>query len=98
MLRRGFALPWQPAAPLGVKQSLFTWISSVSQRYLEPLSILRPMAQVILCYMSVMLKECEHYWYIKGAAERIVSEVYHNIRGEEWQWWITWPLQRVLNQ
>jgi hypothetical protein len=98
MLRRAFALPWQPGEHLGVKLSVFTWVGSVPQRYLELLSVLRPVALVIICYMSVMLKECEHYWYIKGAARRIVSEVYNNILGEEWQSWIAWPLQRVLSQ
>lgn len=98
MLRRAFALPWQPGDHLGVKISVFTWVGSVPRRYLELLSILRPVALVILCYMSVMLKDCERYWYIQGAAGRIVSEVYQNILGEDWRAWIAWPMQRILNQ
>jgi hypothetical protein len=97
LLRRSFALPWQPGAPLGVKFSVFIWVESVPQEYLELLSVLRPIALVMLCSMCVLLQQCGHFWYIKGAAERIIKEVY-SVLGEEWKPWIAWPLQRILNQ
>jgi hypothetical protein len=77
--------------------SVFTFVESVPQRYPELLSVLRPVALVILCYMCVLLQECGDCWYINGAAERIVSEVDNKILGEEWWSWIAWPLQRVPN-
>jgi hypothetical protein len=97
-LRKSFALPWQPGETLSAKLSVFTFVESVSQRYLELLSVLRPVALVILCYMCALLQECGHCWYIKGAAERIVSKVDNKILGKEWRSWVAWPLQRILNR
>ena len=98
ILRKSFALPWQPGETLSVKLSVFTFAGSAPQRYLELLSVLRPVALVILCYMCVLLQECGRCWYTKGAAERIVSEVDNKILGEEWRSWIVWLLQRVLDR
>ncbi|CZR64154.1 uncharacterized protein PAC_14051 [Phialocephala subalpina] len=96
-LRRSFALPWQAGDPLSAKFSCFAWVEFIPQRYLELLSVLRPVALVILSYFCVLLHQCGHFWHIKGAAERIIGEMY-NILEDDWHDWITWPLQRVLNQ
>ncbi|KUJ07404.1 uncharacterized protein LY89DRAFT_365946 [Mollisia scopiformis] len=98
LLRRSFALPWQPGNTLGPKYSCFIWVDLVPQRYLELLSILRPVALVLLSYQCVLLHQCDHNWYIKGAAKRIIGEVYNNIFGGNWRPWIAWPMQRILNQ
>lgn len=54
ILRKSFALPWQQGETLSAKLSVFTFVGSVPQRYLKLLSVLRPMALVILCYMCVL--------------------------------------------
>jgi hypothetical protein len=40
---------------------------------------------------------CSNYWYIKGAAERILKEIV-NILAQEWRSWVDWPIYEVLNR
>jgi hypothetical protein len=58
IFRKSFALPWQQGEALSAKLSVSTFVGSVPRRYLELLSVLRPVALVILCYMCMLLQEC----------------------------------------
>jgi hypothetical protein len=100
LLRRAFAIPYQRGDALGVKFAMFLWVEGVSQKYIELMSELRPLALVILVYMCVMLKDCDHYWYITGSSQRITRELCSsNVPGDEWlPPWIDWPRQRVLGE
>jgi hypothetical protein len=55
ILRTGFALRWQQGEALSAKLFVFTLVGSVSRRYLELLSVLKPVALVSSCYMCVLL-------------------------------------------
>ncbi len=66
LLRKAFAIPHQRENALGDKFAMFLWVEGVSQKYIQLMSELRPLALVILAYMCVMLKDCDHYWYITG--------------------------------
>ena len=97
LLRQAFAIPYQPVEILGVKFAVFIWVEVVPAEFLELLSSLKPVALVILAHLCVLLKKCEKFWYMKGAAERIIFEV-NNILKEGWRHWIAWPLQMVQNE
>lgn len=92
LLRQAFAIPYQPGETLDVKFAVFLWVEIVPTEYLEFLSSLKPLALVILAHLCVLLKKCDSFWYVKGAAERIVYEV-NNILEESWRPWIAWTLR-----
>jgi hypothetical protein len=97
LLRQAFAIPHQPGELLGAKFAVFIWVEVVPSEFLKLLSSLKPVALVILAHLCVLLKKCENFWYIKGAAERIIFEV-NNIIDESWRPWIAWALQVVQTE
>lgn len=97
LLRQAFAIPYQPGEILGVKFAVFNWVEMVSSEFLELLSSLKPVALVILAHLCILLKKCENFWYVKGAADRIIFEV-NNILEGNWRLWIAWPLQMVQGE
>lgn len=95
LLRESAAIPLQPYQTLGIKLSMFRWVELVPQLYLELLGELKPQALILLAYFCILLKRgSKLYWYMEGAAERLISSL-QNILDEEWKPWIAWPLQIV---
>jgi hypothetical protein len=95
LLRDAYAMPLLPHQTLGVKLSMFIWVERIPQRYLELLSDLKPQALVLLAHFCTLLKEgATRYWYMEGAAERLLSAL-HDVLDEEWRPWIAWPLEKV---
>lgn len=95
LLRETCAIPLLPCLTLGVKLAMFRWVEQVPQMYLELLSQFRPRALILLAYFCVLLKTgAKHYWYMEGAAERIISAL-QDMLSEEWIPWIAWPIQEI---
>ena len=94
LLRESFALLFLPCQTLSVKLSIYIWVDRIPERYLELLSEHRPGALVLLAYLCVLLKKGSYYWYMDGAAERIVSTI-NDILEDNWKSWIAWPLERI---
>ena len=66
----------------------------IPKRYVEMVEEKRPRALVILAHFMVNAKYIQHYWFLKGAAERDVYGV-RSILPEEWQWAMEWPVRRL---
>lgn len=95
LLRESAAIPLQPSQTFGIKLSLFRWVELIPQVYLELLGELRPHALILLAHFCILLgRSGAHYWYMAGAAERLISAIQDNL-DEEWWSWIAWPLQMV---
>lgn len=95
LLRESSAIPLMPCRTLGVKLSMFRWVELVPQIYLELLGNLKPQALILLAHFCVLLKQgAKSYWYMEGAAERLISAL-HDVLHEEWRPWIAWPLRMV---
>lgn len=95
LLRETFAIPFLPHQILGVKLSMFTWAEHIPQRYLELLGDLKPQALILLAHFCVLLEEGgAHYWYMEGAAKRLISAL-RGVLDDEWKPWIAWPLEKV---
>lgn len=92
LLREAFALSYSPWQPLGVKMIISDWLEKIPQEFLDLLGEHRPKALILLAHLACLLKKAEHFWYMKGAGERIVSAVMDTL-GEEWRVWIHWPLE-----
>ena len=67
----------------------------IPKRYVEMVEERRPRALVILAHFMVNAKYLQHYWFLKGAAERDVYGV-KSILPEEWQWAMEWPVRRLM--
>jgi hypothetical protein len=95
LLRQSAAIPFLPCQTLGIKQSMFRWVELVPQLYLQLLGDLKPQALILLAHYCILLRKGgDQYWYMEGAAERLLSSI-RSILGEEWNPWIAWPLQMV---
>ncbi|MCJ1340141.1 hypothetical protein MMC09_005435 [Bachmanniomyces sp. S44760] len=94
LLRESFAMPYLPSQTLGVKLSLFLWVESMPQLFLELLSELRPEALILFAHSCVMMKKMSQYWYIEGVAESILSAIKATL-DDHWRPWIAWPLREI---
>lgn len=95
LLRESAAIPFLPCRTLGIKLAMFRWVELIPQLYLELLGDLKPQALILLAHYCILLhKGGEIYWYMEGAAERLLLSL-KNILSEEWRAWISWPLQLV---
>ena len=92
LLREAFALPFSPWQQIGVKMIISDWLEKVPRGFLDLLGERRPKALILLAHLACLLKRAEHFWYMKGAGERIVSTVTESL-SEEWMDWIQWPLE-----
>ena len=97
LLRRCFAMLFLASKPVSILRTLYIWVESISNTYLEALSELRPEALVVLAHWCIMLKRAETTWYLQGSAENVMS-VIASILNEEWRARIAWPLQVIYNQ
>jgi hypothetical protein len=97
LLRESAAIPFLSCQTLGIKLSMFRWVELIPQLYLELLGDLKPQALILLAHYCILLRKGgDRYWYMEGAAERLLSSL-QNILDEEWKPWIAWPLQMVNN-
>ena len=95
LLRETFAALAQRQPGVGPKVALLVWVEKFPQRYLELLGEQRPAALILLAHYCVMLQRCgARYWYAEGAAERIMSMVYHALE-QKWRHWIAWPFEEI---
>jgi hypothetical protein len=95
LLREAFAIPLLPDQTLGVKLSMFIWAERIPQKYLELLGDLEPQALILLAHFCILLNQgAARYWYMEGAAERLLSAL-RDVLDEEWRPWIAWPLEEV---
>ena len=92
LLREAFALSYSPWQQLGVKTIISDWLEKIPRGFLDLLGERRPKALILLAHLACLLKRAEHFWYMKGAGERIVSTILISV-GEEWLDWIQWPLE-----
>jgi hypothetical protein len=95
LLRESAAIPLLPCQTLGIKLSMFRWVELIPPLYLELLGDLKPQALILLAhYCTLLRKGGERYWYMEGAAERLIASL-QNILDDEWRPWIAWPLYIV---
>ncbi|KAF1835832.1 hypothetical protein BDW02DRAFT_587821 [Decorospora gaudefroyi] len=70
------------------------WIHLVSDRYLELLSERQPGSLIIFAHYAVLMHRAEHYWYLEGVAEHILS-IADGMVPSEWKSWLNWPKEQI---
>lgn len=92
LLREAFALQYSPWQQVGVKTIISDWLEKIPRTFLDLLGDRQPKALILLAHLACLLKRAEHFWYMKGAGERIVNTVIDSL-SQEWINWIQWPCE-----
>ena len=95
MLRWCFAMLNDQSNDINDKRALNIWIEVLPPAYVEGIRDMDAGALIILAHWCVMLKQAEHYWYLKNSAAQVLSSIYH-VLDNDWQEAIAWPLQVVF--
>ncbi|OAP65109.1 hypothetical protein AYL99_01081 [Fonsecaea erecta] len=94
-LRESFAISLLPDPPLGIKFCMFLWMERLPQEYLELLDRRKPQAAILLAHFCILMERgAASCWYMVGAAEKLVTTLYHTM-DEEWRAWMAWPLEQI---
>ncbi|KAF2466258.1 uncharacterized protein BDR25DRAFT_77007 [Lindgomyces ingoldianus] len=70
------------------------WTHQVTPRFMELLSARQPGALIIFAHYAVLLKTCQHYWFMDGYAGQIL-QVADALIPEEWRSWLDWPKEQI---
>jgi hypothetical protein len=72
-----------------------SWLSQVSDEYLNMLGQKMPEAVLIAMYYCVVLKRLDSMWWMKGKAENLLQTLL-DVLGAGWERWTRWPIETVL--
>ncbi|CZR62697.1 related to regulatory protein involved in control of sterol uptake [Phialocephala subalpina] len=75
-------------------QMVFVWLYRLSDEFADFLQQRRPIPMVILAYFCVLLHDLSSFWWAKGWAEHLMSEI-HGSLSEQYRTWIRWPMEEL---
>ena len=75
-------------------QVAFVWFYQVSDTFVQRLQERRPLALLILSYFCVELNDLSSFWWMKGWAQHLLSEIYSCI-SKDFQIWLRWPMSEI---
>ncbi|KAL9115980.1 MAG: hypothetical protein Q9227_000348 [Pyrenula ochraceoflavens] len=94
-MRQSYALAMSPHIDIGKKFAIWLWAENVPTAYLQLIARRAPQALILLSMACVLLERAAPTcWYLQGAPQRIVSEVYDSL-DKEWRPWIAWPISEI---
>lgn len=96
LLRQSFAMIYLPDQSVGIKRAINVWVERLPKEFLEFLSSGDPNALVLLAHWCVLIKKAERFWYLSGAAERIVTAVHQNLP-DDFKNLVAWPTGEMLH-
>jgi hypothetical protein len=73
---------------------IFAWLYRASDNYNRCLQEKQPFALIIFAYFTVLLKELDSQWFMRGWVEHIMVGIY-GFLPDEFRVWIHWPRERV---
>ena len=68
----------------------FLWPVMIPQEYITMLNEKRPEALVILAYYCVILHHLDDYWWMRGWAMHIISNIHRELE-DRWLYFLQWP-------
>ena len=75
--------------------SAFTWLVSISPKYLSLLEQLDPFAVAVLAHYAILLdRACSRTWWMRNLPSQLVATALL-VLGEERRSWIEWPIKVV---
>jgi hypothetical protein len=75
-------------------QIVFVWLYRLQDEFVGCLHQRRPIPLVILAHFCVLLSDLSAYWWAKGWAEHLISEI-HSSLTEEYRFWMRWPMEEI---
>ena len=76
---------------------IMSWLTLISDDYLELLEQKYPQAVLIVMYYCVVLQKLEGAWWMKGKAENLLQTMI-DVLGGGWERWTRWPIEKVFNR
>ena len=73
---------------------VFGWLYRLPDEFCQLLKDKHQAALVILAHFVVILKELDHFWFMKGWAEHVMAGI-HSYIGKENEDLIKWPMQQI---
>lgn len=73
----------------------FLWTTIVPSRFCEMAEERCPQALIVVAVYCVLLKRAEGLWWMSGKAESLLIAVRRELRGEEWNEWLDWPMMEI---
>ncbi len=70
------------------------WLWAVSDSLIPLLKVPMQEAVVIFAHFSILLKQYESQWWLRGWSEHLVSRAY-DILDEEHRPWVAWPMREA---
>ncbi|ETS75763.1 hypothetical protein PFICI_12707 [Pestalotiopsis fici W106-1] len=78
-------------------RAVFLWPIMVSNQYLILAQKRHPLSLVVLAYYCVLLRLAEeYYWFLKGWAGTVMTQLFQELHGTPWTDLLSWPLQVIL--
>lgn len=75
-------------------QMVFIWLYRLSDEFADFLYQRRPIPLVILAHFCVLLNDLSTFWWARGWAEHLISEI-HGSLSEQYRTWIRWPMEEL---
>jgi hypothetical protein len=73
---------------------IFGWLYRASDNYNRCLQQKQPFALIIFAYFTVLLKELDWQWFMRGWVQHIMLGIY-DFLPDEFRVWIDWPKERI---
>ncbi|TVY80589.1 Sterol uptake control protein [Lachnellula suecica] len=75
-------------------QFILAWMHRVSDEFVFCLQQRKSAALAIFAYFCVLLNDLSTFWWIRGWAEHLISEIYASVSGEH-RVWLRWPMEEI---
>lgn len=73
---------------------IFGWLYTLSEEFICCLERKESIALVILGYFTVLMRDLERYWFMKGCSRHVMEGVCRFL-GEGDRRWVEWPLREL---
>jgi hypothetical protein len=84
-----------PNSNIDPASTALSWPVRVPELYLQMVNARHPAALILLAHFCLLLNKVEDFWWISGMSRDLLQEI-HQTLGEEWETWISWPLQDLV--
>lgn len=74
---------------------VYGWPIQVPEAFFTMVKGQKPEALIVLAHYSLLLNKVNQLWYVEGMSRRLLKTI-HSKLGKEWESWIAWPLQNLV--
>ncbi|KAI3572647.1 C6 zinc finger protein [Fusarium oxysporum f. sp. albedinis] len=95
-LSQGFDFAWLSTSKVAQlpPQQVFVWVYQLEDDFVRLLQEEKPIPLVILSYFCILLNRLSSFWWTRGWAEHLLSEI-HSSLDEEYKIWMRRPMEET---